>query len=64
MVVYTEGGAQQENTAAAPSFGYLKINVAAAHRALPVHNAQIIVYSSKTELQQELLAVLQTDSSG
>jgi len=64
MVVYKEGDAQQENPVSALSFGYLRINVAAAQRALPVQNAQIMVYSSAAETQQELLAVLRTDSSG
>ena len=64
MVVYTEEDMQQENPAATASFGYLKINVAAAQRALPVYNAQIMIYGSFEERQQELLAVLQTNSSG
>ncbi len=61
MVVYMQGADNGENNAA---FGYLKINVAAAQRALPIYNAQIMVYGSEEERQQELLAVLQTDSSG
>ena len=39
----------QENPAATASFGYLKINVAAAQRALPVYNAQIMIYGSIEE---------------
>lgn len=61
MVVYTQGTDNEENNVA---FGYLKINVAAAQRALPIYNAQIMVYGSEEERQQELLAVLQTNFSG
>ena len=64
MVVYTESDALEENAPETTSFGYLKINVSAAQRALPVYNAQIMVYGSIEERQQELLAVLQTNSSG
>ena len=55
---------QQINTAPVNSFGDLKVNVFTANRALPVCNAQIMVYKSLEESQQDLLAVLQTDCSG
>lgn len=45
-------------------FGYLKINVSIAQRALPIYNAQVAVYSDRREQQQDLLALLQTDESG
>lgn len=45
-------------------FGYLRIFVAAARRALPVYNALVSVYSSSGEEEQDLLALLQTDESG
>lgn len=45
-------------------FGYLRIFVAAARRALPVYNALVYVYSSSGEEEQDLLALLQTDESG
>lgn len=48
----------------AGGFGYLKINVAAARRALPVYDAQVAVYSNRREEQRDLLALLQTDESG
>lgn len=63
MVVYDDAE-QQVNTAPVNSFGYLKVNVFTASRALPVCNAQIMVYRSLEERQQDLLAVLQTDCSG
>ena len=45
MVVYDDNE-QQINTAPVNSFGYLKVNVFTANRALPVCNAQIMVYKS------------------
>ncbi|MBQ3199916.1 MAG: hypothetical protein IJB67_06080 [Firmicutes bacterium] len=52
------------NTAPPDSFGYLRISVAAALRALPLMNAQVSVYSDERERAQDLLAVLTTNESG
>lgn len=52
------------NTAPPDSFGYLRIHVSAALRALPLMNAQVSVYSDELERAQDLLAVLTTNESG
>lgn len=51
------------NSAPADSFGYLKITVATAARALPLVGAEVSVFGGVGRAQQ-LMAVLQTGESG
>lgn len=62
--VYDTERTHQNNTSPAGSFGYLKISVAAARRALPVEGARISVFSTAEERNDDLLAVLTSDESG
>ncbi len=62
MTVYEAEDQQQVNTDGAE--GYLHINVSAAQRALPVFDAVISIYATSAELDEDLLAILQTDEGG
>lgn len=62
MTVYETEDQRRPNEGGAE--GYLYVTVAAARRALPVFDAVISIYANIAEAEADLLAVLQTDSSG